>query len=159
MFVSVNYDDVITNCEMLSQYEGRDYYGEDGGSLYLQVKITGQDHDLMRTYISDGAMKVADMISRLITYSEYKSNGFQWTLRTEETRFKYFKMGDKLINILSSYAMGKWLDGRKSDRKEAYEAMFAEECECLRKTLLYKSPPVHGKKAGYNYETIISTKK
>lgn len=142
MEYTVKYNDVFEQCVMLSQFEGRDYHGDDGESLYLSVKITGQDKDLVMSYIEQGARKLEELLERMIVETDYSDDEFKWILRTEETRWNTAKQfGINVRDALKCYAMSKWLDGRKSDRVEAYATLYADLSEMCRRSLMRRMPP------------------
>lgn len=127
---------------MLSEYEGRDYYGENGDSLYLSVKIAEQDYDLLATYLHEGARKMESALERMITAVEYTDDGLKWTLRTDETRWNGNISFSKLaVEALTSYVMGQWLDGRRTDRKAAYDAIYEDMMGALIQNVMRKSTP------------------
>lgn len=160
MEYSLQYDGVMEQCAMLSQFEGRDYHAENGDSLYLAVKITSQDEPLVRGYMEQGARKLEDMMERMVVESAYGDGGFRWELRTDETRWNAGKEFDgNMRDALKCYAMAKWLDGRKSDRVEAYNTLFAELSEMCRKGLMRKTPPRRReKKAEYTNTVTMEAK-
>jgi len=136
------YSDIMEQCVMLSQFEGRDYYSEDGESLYHVVKITEQDRPLVLGYIQEGAHRLEDMLERMISGSSYTEDGFEWELRTEETRWNADKhLAENMTDALKCYAMSCWLDGRKSNRTEWYTNMYAEMSSLCQKSVMRKLPP------------------
>lgn len=142
MDYELKYKDVRDRCVMLSEYEGRDYYDDNGESLYLTVKITEQDYDLLATFLHDGARKMEGGLNRMITAAEYTDEGLKWTLRTDETRWnEKVEFGTLAVEALASYVMGQWLDGRRTDRKAAYDAIFNDMMGALMQNLTRKSVP------------------
>lgn len=145
---------------MLSQFEGRDYYSENGDSLYSLVKITEQDRPLLLSYIEEGAHRLEESMERMVSASTYTDDGFEWDLRTEETRWNADKdFGRNMTDALKSYAMSLWLDGRKSDRKEWYMSLFSDMTDLCRKSIMRKSAPKkREKKPLYTDEVEIETR-
>ena len=142
MIYKQKYADIVSRCVMLSQFEGRDYYADNGESLYPLVKITEQDKPLIITYIEEGAHRLEEQIERIVSSSSYTEDGFEWVLRTEETRWNADKDFEaNATDALKSYAMSLWLDGRKSDRKDWYMNQYTELSALCQRSIMRKSAP------------------
>jgi hypothetical protein len=136
------YKDVLTRCVILSSYEGRDYVGDSGDSMYLTVKITQQDVPLLKTYISDAVHKLEDMLQRMVISSIYKEDSLEWELRTDETRWNLRKkFTDNFQEAVVGYAMFNWLNGRKADSVATYQAIWQDMSAMCVRNLFAKIPP------------------
>ena len=105
MVYEFSYSGVVARCKMLSSFEGRDYVGDSGDSLYLRVKLTEQEEPLLIGYLDEAARRMEERVSRMVLASEYTDAGFTWTLRTEETRWNVNRDLDRHISeALAAYA-------------------------------------------------------
>lgn len=160
MIYRQKYSDIMEQCVMLSQFEGRDYRSEDGESLYSVVKITEQDKPLVLGYIQEGAHRLEELIDRMVSATSYTDDGFEWNLRTEETRFNPSKdFGKNAEDAMKCYAMSLWLDGRKNGRKDWYMDMYTELSVLCRNAVMRKMPPrKRAKKPEYTDTVEIETR-
>ena len=125
MTYQFQYATALERCSMLSSFEGRDYVGGDGESLFLTVKITEQDKPLILTYMEQAARDMETRLDNMVTSTEYDTDGFTWELRTEETRWNPDKRMDNSVReALVGYAMARWLEDRKPARKAAYDEIW-----------------------------------
>ncbi len=142
MVYNYDYTDTITRCSMIASYEGRDYTGDSGDSLYLTVKITNQDLPLIKRYLEEAARLIEDGVARMVDASSYSDSGFSWTLRTEDTRWNTNKkLDENLKDALVSYAMMQWLAERKPARVDMYKELWENMRIMAMKNIFRKMPP------------------
>lgn len=142
MTYGFSYNDAIDRCVMLSSFEGRDYTGDSGDSLFLKVKITEQDKPLIRTYLGQAARMLEDGMSRIITAATYDDDGFSWEVRTEETRWNVNKkLDENLGEALVGYSMMRWLSDRKPDRIGIYKNLWEDMSVMCVKNMYRKNSP------------------
>ena len=142
MKLKFKYSDVMERCRMLSSYEGRDHMNEGGESLYLDIKITGQDEPLLLTYMGQAARALEERMRRMITDAEYTGEGFVWEMRTEETRWTPGQRFDgNLHEAIVSYVMMNWLSERKSGRTGLYKTLWEDMSEMCVQNIYRKMPP------------------
>lgn len=142
MVYEFSYSGVVARCKMLSSFEGRDYVGDSGDSLYLRVKLTDQEDPLLIGYLDEAARRMEERVSRMVLASEYTDTGFTWTLRTEETRWNVNRDLDRHISeALAAYAMARWLEDRKPSRVEMYRSLWEGSSAMAEMSLYRKNPP------------------
>ena len=122
---------------MIASYEGRDYTGDSGDSLYLTVKITNQDLPLIKRYLEEAARLIEDGVARMVDASSYSDSGFSWTLRTEDTRWNTNKKLDENLKD----AMMQWLVERKPARVDMYKELWENMRIMAMKNIFRKMPP------------------
>lgn len=142
MVYNFDYTDVLSQCVMLSSYEGRDFVGKSGESLFLDIKITAQDKPLINTYIVQAAQILQEKMGRMITSADYIENGFTWNIRTEETRWNVnTKLDENLKEALVSYAMMNWLLEKKADKAPMYKSLWDDMSAMCVQNVFRKMPP------------------
>lgn len=136
------YGKVIERCKMLSSFEGRDYVGQSGESLYLTVRVTEQDVPLLLEYAGRAAKNLQERMARMISSADYSEEGFKWVIRSKETRWNINTALDRNIEeAIVSYVMSVWLEGRKSDKVSMYKQMWEDiSIECVQ-NIFRKMPP------------------
>ena len=142
MVYEFTYSSVLSRCKMLASFEGRDYTGDSGESLFLRVKLTEQDEPLLLSYLEEAARRIEERVARMVSASEYTEEGFTWTLRTEETRRNVNRELDRNISeALAAYTMMQWLADRKPARVEMYRSLWEGSSAMAEANLYRKNPP------------------
>ena len=80
MVYEFTYSAVISRCKMLASFEGRDYTGDSGESLFLRVKLTEQDEPLLLSYLEEAARRIEERVARMV------SAGWMWGLEKSAER-------------------------------------------------------------------------
>lgn len=146
-----SYDKVIERCKMLSSFEGRDFVGQSGDSLYLTVKVTDQDVPLLLQYAGQAAKELQERMSRMISSATYSSDGFSWSIRSKETRWNINTALDRNVEeAIVSYVMAGWLSGRKEDKVPMYKQMWDDiSMQCVQ-NIFRKMPPQKIRRSDYD---------
>ena len=141
MDISINYSTVIARCKDFSAFEGREYFSQDGESLYSSVLITDQDDDLVNGYIVTSMQLIEEVIAKKAACS-FTTSGCTFALEVDESRFvKQGSLGKNIEEASVAYAMSQWLKERKPERFEAYDTIFKEMCSVIRTNVYTKKRP------------------
>lgn len=129
---------------MLAAFEGKDYVNAEGESMFINVIITEQDEELIKTYIRQATKALAEKFERMIVDSSEDNESFTWSLRTDETRYPSTQINNLIKHIkeaIVSYIMVNWLAERKADRVTMYTELWNGSVELAAKNIFRKAAP------------------
>ena len=148
--ITVTYSSVLSRCQMLSAYEGRDRHDAAGRDLYEKINISEQDEPMIKDLLSKSLVAVREALDDMITAvvmtgSSPNYTGETWTLRTTQRRYDskgYTGLSKHIEEALSSSVMTAWLTYNEiNDRAGFYQTVYENEMKMITDNLHTKAAP------------------
>lgn len=145
MIFEFDYNKAIDRCKKLSSFEGRDAIGGSGENIYLSIKITDQDVPLLKEFFNTAALVLEESCAKIVVSSDYNNAGFIWNLNLDTRRWNEQRNLNKYVEeAIVSFAMMKWLEERKSERKNAYVEIWEDMFQkCTMNLFRLRAPIKH----------------
>ena len=139
--MGITFEDIFSQSQDLSSYEGRTIVNGDGESMYESVHLTEQDMPIVNVSISHALSQIAAALRLVINDVARTADGGVVITLVKDRTLNVGGCTDKAMKeLLASYVMYEWLQDKSETRSEAYKLIFENMLAAIRSTISRKRP-------------------
>lgn len=135
--VNITYSDIISQCKMLSSYEGANNVSGSGESLFLDTKIATQDEPLIKSLTKDCLTLLEGKLGNKVVDSKSDDAQVTWILDQGARNVELDDVARSIKEPVVMYVMWQWCIDRKPSAvdkyKDGWESMAASAIHTLNK--------------------------